>query len=149
MSMRRMSLLHLLWGAAVLSACAGALAGLLTLRALGEVAGRLTARRKQLTALGDLRRQLQPFLQAQDVAARESDRSPVALGDLLKAQFPAAKAEDLRDLGGESPPGWVIHRREVALGDAPQDKVLALVQSAEAQRPPWRLVRYAVRAGNR
>ena len=144
--MKQPGLNRWLWIAGAVSMLAGLALAAQCIRVLQGAAERRAGKFRQLGDLGRLAERLEPYLRARDAFDRLIDAKPTPLADLLKAAVPVAKADDIRDLGGESPQGWVVRRKEVTLADVPFEKILSFMQAAEAQRPPWRLARCEIRS---
>lgn len=122
-----------------------ALHGYSTYRAIADARERLTDKARLLTQLVQLEADLSTFTAAREVYASAAAAPTADLAALLRNTGLTYRDNRLQDVPAV-PPGWTLHRREVAFHEAPLSQVMAFVDTAQAARPPWRPVEVDIRA---
>lgn len=147
--MSKRSALQSLWAAAILLLVAGA--GL-SLRTMHD----LRAARQVLDRNGRMAQTLRQWAAEQSVYdearahfERLPNRAPKPLAELAAAALGSVRVDEVREASREAAAGWVVREKEVAVSEAPLTNVMAFVQLAETQRPPWRLAGIAINASAR
>jgi len=68
------------------------------------------------------------------------------LGAILGRTLPGRAPVDVRETREPAVDGWAALRREFSLPEAPLAEVAAFMRAAEAERPPWRVIKCAIRS---
>jgi hypothetical protein len=138
-----------LWAAGIVAATVGLATAIGTWGNLRTGQTRLRRLAGDLRAMNAVGRRLDASLAALDAFERLPQESPAPLPELLAGVLPGHKPEERPQKRAEAIPGWAVNQREIRLTDVALDRALEFARRAEAQRPPWRVVRVAVRASSR
>jgi len=138
-----------LWTLAGLAMLVGAILTVTTLRQAGQARIRLAALGRDLEGLQRLDARLGSYLAAQTAFEQLATPKAAGLADVLERTLPGCKLDQSKEVSSQPTPGWVLRRQEISLSDVPFAKVMEFVRAAEAQRPPWRLAKFTIRASAR
>jgi hypothetical protein len=119
-----------------------------TLKEMATTSRKLTTRGE---ALEQLRATQADMLQYEE-AHRKIDQANmgplVDLNNILNTTLGQSRPESIRPSELQTVPGWRVRQKELSFDKLPVARLMQLVRMAEAQRPPWRLVRCVVRASS-
>ena len=146
--MNRASGSRFLWSAAAVAFAVGLLLSVQSFRAMGRASARF---KQKLVDIGRLR-DVDAQVQASEAACRMFDalpsKRPEALADALRAALPGVEVTEAPEARRDAVPGWSVRRKELAISDAPLDALMKFLDACETNRPPWHLVKYALRASS-
>jgi hypothetical protein len=143
---KKLTARQVLWSVALAVLAIGLLAAARALHDLAASRAGFASTLAEFKRLGTVEADLAGYLAAR--AAYEALPSPRAQdpGEALRRVLPGTRVDGSKEERAEAAPGWVRRRREYVFGAVPFGKVMEFVAAAEAQRPPWRLVRCTLRA---
>jgi hypothetical protein len=138
-----------LWTLAGAALLAGIGMTVLTVRDLRSARDQMERTAGTIEKLQAQEKDLSRRLEAREMFEQLARKRPVALSDLLQKMLPGSRADESKEVRQELPAGWTLRRKEIGLADVSFAKMMEFAQAAEAQRPPWRLVKCTLRASSR
>ncbi len=137
---------HLLYGAAVAACLLGAALSFQSAQLASEVSRQLRDKYADLARLRDLQQNEERVAGALNAFERLPSKAPPLLDDLVSLAVPEAHAtirtREVRPVAE----GWSARSTEVSFNDVALSDLSRLVERAEIQRPPWRLVELNITA---
>lgn len=116
---------------------------------LADAAGRLTQRGEELSQLRRIEDDLAQYTACYEAFEQLERKQTVPLDVVLRLQKGLQKPEDTRPFQEDIFGGWVLRRSELSFNDASLAGLMAFVNAAESQRPPWRMARCVIKSSAR
>ena len=127
------------WLAACAVLCLGTGWTLYHVRSTPAQVAKIERKIRDLEALRVMQQQVGSHDQAVSAFDALSSKHAPSLASLLQQAAPGLVADVRERESGNVVSGWTLRRADVMFNDVPLDGVGRFLQSAEKQRPPWRL----------
>lgn len=141
--------LRVLWAISAVAIAAGALMTARTFAGAWAASSELGRKLREAEQLRNLDFEAARYRAARRAYEQLSRKQAASLAPLLKEAFPDVEIQQ-RDERKEIGEGWVLRHKDLTFSGVPlkksMDGAMALVQKAEALRPPWRLTTCEVKA---
>jgi hypothetical protein len=112
-----------------------------TFRLIRQARPRIMEKISDLATLRDIRNGLEGFRTARQACEQNPPAPPVSIRKLLEPY----RTEDIRESRRDLMAGWTLLQVDVTFSVLPLREVMAFVEKAESQRPPWRLTGCSIR----
>lgn len=137
---------RILWIVAIGILAIGLAGAAWTVRSLAAARQSFAVNLAELDGLRRLESQLRPYLDGKADAEALVSTAPCEPRDILARIASGLHVEEGKEERAAIALGWTLRRKEFVFGPSPFSNVMAFVEQAEEQRPPWRMVQGTFRA---